>query len=117
MERWNRLHPDQEPRVPQVTSILSDATGPVIAVSDYIRAVPEQIARFVPAPFIALGTDGYGRSDDREALRAFFETDAPNVVITVLTELAAEGAIDRNVLVDAVKHYSLNTELDAPWTR
>ncbi|MEM7323909.1 MAG: pyruvate dehydrogenase (acetyl-transferring), homodimeric type [Actinomycetota bacterium] len=116
-ERWNRLHPDQEPMVPMVTQMLSDSTGPIVAVSDYIRAVPEQIARFVPTSFAALGTDGYGRSDDRTALRAFFETDAPNVVVMVLTQLAAEGAVDRQVLVDAVKHYGLDTGADAPWTR
>ena len=117
VERWNRYHPGEEPRVPQVTELLSEGPGPVIAVSDYIRAVPEQIARFVPGAFTALGTDGYGRSDDRPALRKFFETDAPNVVIAVLTELAAAEMIDRQVLVDAVAHYGIDTELDPPWTR
>ena len=89
----------------------------MIAVSDYIRAVPEQITRFVPSRFTALGTDGYGRSDDREALRAFFETDMRSLVVTVLTELAADGAVERQTLVDAVNHYGIDTEQSPPWTR
>jgi pyruvate dehydrogenase E1 component len=117
IERWNRFHPGAEPRTPLVTSLLSDTPGPVIAVSDYIRAVPEQIARFVPARFSVLGTDGYGRSDDRDALRSFFETDTPNVVISVLTELAHEGTIGRQVLVDAIAHYGIDADQTPPWTR
>lgn len=117
IERWNRYHPEAEPRTPLVTTLLADAPGPVVAVSDFIRAVPEQIAGFVPGRFTALGTDGYGRSDDREALRRFFETDSRNVVIAVLTELAADGKISRDVLVDAVKHYEIDPDLAPPWTR
>ena len=117
IERWNRYHPGAEARTPLVTSLLAETPGPVVAVSDYVRAVPEQISRFVPARFIALGTDGYGRSDDREALRAFFETDMPNVVITVLTELAHDGTVGRQTLVDAINHYGINTDQTPPWTR
>ncbi len=117
IERWNRLHPAAEPRTPLVTSLLADAPGPVVAVSDFIRAVPEQIARFIPNRFTALGTDGYGRSDDRPALRSFFETDAPNVVITVLTELAHAGEIGREKLVEAIEHYGIDTDTSPPWTR
>jgi pyruvate dehydrogenase E1 component len=117
IERWNRLHPEAEPRTPLVTSLLADAPGPVVAVSDFIRSVPEQIARFVPARFNALGTDGYGRSDDRQSLRKFFETDAPNLVLAVLTELANEGSLDRQVLIDAVKHYQIDPDQSPPWTR
>ncbi|MEL6982899.1 MAG: pyruvate dehydrogenase (acetyl-transferring), homodimeric type, partial [Actinomycetota bacterium] len=102
---------------PLVTSLLAAAPGPTVAVSDYVRSVPEQIARFVPGSFNVLGTDGYGRSDDRPALRSFFETDAPNVVITVLKELADEGTIDRQVVIDAVAHYDLGPDTGAPWTR
>ncbi len=117
IERWNRLHPEAEPRTSLVTSLLADAPGPVVAVSDFIRAVPEQIARFIPGRFTALGTDGYGRSDDREALRRFFETDARNLIVTVLTELANEGAIARETLVEAVNHYQIDPDLAPPWTR
>ncbi len=115
IERWNRLHPESEPRVPLVTSLLADCPGPVVAVSDYMRIVPEQIARFVPVRFTALGTDGYGRSDDRDTLRAFFETDAANVVVTVLHELAGDGEVDRSVLSEAIAHYGLDTDRPAPW--
>jgi pyruvate dehydrogenase E1 component len=117
IERWNRFHPGAEARTPLVTSLLSDTPGPVVAVSDFMRAVPEQIARFVPTSFTALGTDGYGRSDDRDALRSFFETDAPNLVIAVLTELAQDGTVGRQTLVDAVEHYGIDVDLSPPWTR
>jgi pyruvate dehydrogenase E1 component len=117
VERWNRFHPTEEPRVPLVTSLLAGTPGPVVAVTDYMRAVPEQVARFVPRRFSVLGTDGYGRSDDRPALRSFFETDGPNVVVAVLTELAAEGSIERQVLVDAIAHYDLAVDATPPWSR
>ncbi len=115
-ERWNRLHPADEPRTPEVTRLLADATGPIVAVSDFQRAVPEQIARFAPARFTALGTDGMGLSDTREALRSHFEIDMPNIVVTVLEQLAFEGVIDRSHLVDAIAHYGIETETPAPWT-
>jgi pyruvate dehydrogenase E1 component len=117
VERWNRFHPTEEPKVPLVTTLLADTPGPVVAVSDYMRSVPEQIARFVPKRFNVLGTDGYGRSDERPALRRFFETDAPNVVVAVLTELAAEGTVDRQVVADAISHYGLGSSDTPPWGR
>ncbi len=116
-ERWNRLHPLQELRHAEVTELLKDGPGPVVAVSDYIRAVPEMIARFIPRRFNVLGTDGYGRSDDREALRRFFEINTGNIVVTVLTELANTDQIDRSVVADAINHYQVATEDEAPWTR
>ncbi len=116
-ERWNRLNPGATPRVPLVTRLLQEAQGPVVAVSDYVRAVPEQIARFVPTPFTVLGTDGYGRSDTRESLRSFFETDAPNIVITVLGQLAAEGRIETSTVTQAIAHYGLDEAPSPPWTR
>ena len=78
-ERWNRLHPDQAGRTPRVTELLDDGDGPIVAVTDFMKAVPDQIARWIPAGrrFVPLGTDGFGRSDTREALRRHFETDAP----------------------------------------
>jgi pyruvate dehydrogenase E1 component len=116
-ERWNRLHPTEEPRVPLVTSLLADGVGPVVAVSDYVRAVPEQVGRFVPRPFNVLGTDGYGRSDDRPALRRFFETSTPHVVVAVLNELAEQGALGKDTVGEAIAHYEIDVDLDAPWTR
>jgi pyruvate dehydrogenase E1 component len=116
-ERWNRLHPTEAPRTPWVTEQLVGAQGPVVAVSDWMRSVPEQIARWVPRRFMPLGTDGFGRSDTREALRRFFETDAPSVVLTVLSELVAEGALVPAALTDAIGRYQIVTEEPAPWLR
>ena len=88
VERWNRLHPTETPRASIVSSLLGDDTTPVVAVTDFMRIVPEQIATAVPhRRFIALGTDGMGRSDTRDALRRFFETDAAHIVVAVLTSL------------------------------
>ncbi len=116
-ERWNRLNPTETQRTPVVTELLDDTPGPIVAVSDYVRAVPELIASFVPKRYVVLGTDGYGRSDTREALRSFFETDAPNIIVTVLSELAAAGEIDRQQVADAVAHYGLATDTAPPWER
>jgi pyruvate dehydrogenase E1 component len=92
-ERWNLLHPGVEPRVPYVTRLLGQAEGPVVAVSDFMRLVPDQIARWVPQGLTALGTDGYGRSDTRESLRRFFEIDAESVAAAAMAELAKRGTI------------------------
>ncbi len=116
VERWNRMHPTAEPRQALVSQLLGGGPGPVVAVSDFMRAVPEQIARFVPRPFTVLGTDGMGRSDTREQLRAFFETDAPNVVVTVLAKLAEEGRVDRQTVADAIAHYGIDADRDSSWT-
>src|SRR5207302_6321452 len=75
-ERWNRLHPGEAPHVPYMTRALEHAAGPVIAVSDFMKQVPDMIGRWIKPPFVPLGTDGFGRSDTREALRRHFETDA-----------------------------------------
>jgi pyruvate dehydrogenase E1 component len=92
-ERHNRRHPTEAPRTPYVTSVLEDAEGPVVAVSDFTKAVPDQIARWVREPFVSLGTDGFGRSDTREDLRRYFEIDAPHVVAAALHALALAGEI------------------------
>ena len=97
VERWNRLHPADEPRTAHVTDALGHSTGPIVAVTDFMKIVPEQIARFLPGrTFLPLGTDGMGRSDTREALRRHFEVDEGHVVVGVLAALAAEG-VDRAV--------------------
>jgi pyruvate dehydrogenase E1 component len=116
VERWNRLHPDQPPRTPLVTRKLQGAAGPVVAVSDYMRAVPDQISRWVPRRWASLGTDGYGRSDTRERLRRFFETDGPHVVLAVLHQLCAEGVVAPNVAADAVQRFGLSADGPPPWT-
>ena len=94
--------------MPMVTQRLGEGQGPVVAVTDYMTLVPDQIARWVPRRFIPLGTDGFGRSDTRESLRRFFETDAHSVISTVLSALTADGSLDPEVARDAVAHYDLN---------
>ncbi|MCP4247067.1 MAG: pyruvate dehydrogenase (acetyl-transferring), homodimeric type, partial [bacterium] len=115
VERWNRLHPGDARRVPFVTATL-EATGggPVVAVTDYMKMVPDQVARWVPGTFITLGTDGFGRSDTREALRRFFEVDTGHVVVAVLSGLAEQGRLDPSVVKDAIARYGIDPEVGDP---
>jgi pyruvate dehydrogenase E1 component len=111
VERWNRLHPTSAPRQADVTRLLADGAGPVVAVTDFMRIVPEQIARFVPnRSFVPLGTDGFGRSDTRSALRRHFEIDMPHVVVATLHALAQSGDVKPEVVADAIAHYGLDPE-------
>ena len=115
-ERWNRLHSPVVARVPLVTELLAETTGPVVAVTDFMKIVPEQIARFVPnRTFVPLGTDGMGRSDTREALRSFFEVDTPNIVVAVLSGLAAEGVVSQSVVAEAIAKYGLDPDRTDPY--
>ncbi|MHB1709795.1 MAG: pyruvate dehydrogenase (acetyl-transferring), homodimeric type [Acidimicrobiales bacterium] len=115
VERWNRLHPGESPRVPIVTDALSGSDGPVVAVTDFVRAVPDQISRFVPRHFTSLGTDGFGRSDTRETLRRFFEIDAAHIVVAVLEGLAAGGRIPVRRVVDAIDRCGIDPSSGDPW--
>jgi len=108
VDEWNRAHPEQPPRSPYVTRRLSDAPGPVIAVSDWMRAVPDQIASFVPGGWSSLGTDGFGRSDTRPALRRHFGVDAPSIVLRTLEELIARHEMDSSVRDKAIEVYGLD---------
>ena len=107
-EEWNLLHPTEEPRTPFVTRKLGDAPGPVVAVSDYMRAVPQQISRWVPQRFHALGADGFGFADTRPAARRFFKIDAESVVVQALAALAEEGEIGRDTVQKALDHYRID---------
>jgi pyruvate dehydrogenase E1 component len=107
-EEWNMLHPDAEPQVPYVTQVLGGAPGPVVAVSDWIRAVPDQIARWVPGPYSSLGTDGYGFSDTRAAARRFFHVDAESIALSVLSQLARRGEVKPEALGQAIEKYGLD---------
>ena len=109
-DRWNLLHPGETPKVPYVTQALGQAEGPVVAVSDYMRLVPDQIARWVPQGLTPLGTDGYGRSDTRAALRRFFEVDAESVAVTALAELARRGTVPADVPKKAIAELGLDPE-------
>ena len=108
IERWNRLNPDKGQKISHIESAIIDTDSPIIASTDYMKSFPEQIARFLPNKFIALGTDGYGRSDSREALRSFFEVDRYYIVIAALTELVNTKKIDSSILLKAIKKYQLD---------
>jgi pyruvate dehydrogenase E1 component len=109
-ESHNLLHPEEEPRTPYVTSALAGAGSdtPVVAVSDWIRSVPDQISRWVPGSYTSLGTDGFGFSDTRPAARRFFHVDAESITLAVLAELARSGAVDRSLPAQAIAKYKLD---------
>jgi len=115
-ERWNRLHPGEAPQVPWVTERLGGGQGPVVAVTDYVKMLPDMVGRWVPRRYVPLGTDGFGRSDARDALRRFFEVDAPSVVVAVLSELAAGGAVDSALVADAITRFDIDPETPNPST-
>jgi pyruvate dehydrogenase E1 component len=111
-EQHNLLHPDDR-RTPYVTTALEGAAGPVVAVSDWMRAVPDAISRWVPGDWTSLGTDGFGRSDTRAALRRHFRIDPESIAVSVLSELARRGEIDAAVPQKAVEQYDLRSD-DVP---
>mgnify|MGYP001158633413 FL=1 len=115
-ERHNLLHPEDPVRVPFVTRQLGGGTGPVVAVTDFMRSVPDQISRWVGRDYASLGTDGFGRSDTRERLREHFEVSAQHIVVCVLTRLVALGRCEHLVVSDAIKRYGLVTDLTDPWS-
>jgi pyruvate dehydrogenase E1 component len=108
IEEWNLLNPGESPRTPYLTEVLADVDGPVVAVSDYMRAVPLQIARWVPADYRVLGTDGFGFADTRAAARRFFHVDAESVVVQALQALADAGEIDPGRVKEAADRYRID---------
>lgn len=108
--RWNRLHPDHPPRTAYVASLLDPTEGPIVAASDWIKAVPDQIAPFVQRRLVSLGTDGFGMSDTREVMRRHFEVDAESIVIAVLHELARDGAISPSTVASALRDLDIDPE-------
>jgi pyruvate dehydrogenase E1 component len=113
-EEHNLLHPDVEPRTPYVTRALADAGGPVVAVSDFMKAVPDLISRWVPGDWTSLGTDGFGLSDTRAALRRHFHVDAESVVVATLRALARRGQVPGGVPADAARKYAIGDVTAAP---
>ena len=109
-ERWNMLHPLETPRVPYVAACLKDAPGVLVAASDYVKAMPDSIDRWLPRPLTALGTDGFGRSESRAALREFFEVDHRYVVVATLAALARDGKLASSVVDEAIKALNINPE-------
>jgi pyruvate dehydrogenase E1 component len=114
-ERWNRLHPEAEPRKSWVERCLANTSGPIVAATDYMRTVPDLIRTWTPRRYVTLGTDGYGRSDTRAALRRFFEVDRHHVTVAALKALADEGSAERAVVAEAIASYGLGTENPNPW--
>ena len=114
-ERWNTLHPGDEPRSTWIQSSLEGRPGPVIAATDYMRSYADQIRPWVSAPYRVLGTDGFGRSDYRKTLRSFFEVDRHHVALAALTELAKAGEVDADAPAKAIESYGIDTEPPAPW--
>ena len=116
VERWNRLHPSQEPRRSHLEEQLS-GDAPVVAATDYVRAYPQLIASYLGAPFVALGTDGFGRSDQRSVLRRYFEVDRYHIVVAALAVLADQGLVDRAKVSAGIQKYGLDTSSAPPWSR
>ncbi len=113
-DRWNRLHPAEPPRVPYVTQVLGADGGPVIAATDWMASLPQGIEPWVPATFVALGTDGFGRSDTRESLRAFFEVDAAHIAAAAMVALARDGAISGDEAAAAISALGIDPEKADP---
>ncbi|MEO0616363.1 MAG: pyruvate dehydrogenase (acetyl-transferring), homodimeric type [Pseudomonadota bacterium] len=116
VERWNQLHPDEAPRKSYLDTALAGRSGPFVAATDYMKIVPDQIQRWIPGSFISLGTDGFGRSDSRKALREFFEVDRRYIVVTTLKALADEGALDQSTVAEAIEKYGIDPDRPDPVT-
>ena len=114
--RWNILHPDKRGKSSYVGECMKSENGPVIAISDYVKLVAEQIAPYINCPFVALGTDGFGRSETREELRRFFEVNRFYIVMTALDALSRENKIDKSVVKSAIDKYKIDPEKPNPVT-
>jgi len=115
-ERWNLLHPTEKPRVPHVSQCLADAPGVLVAATDYLKALPNLVSQWMPRRLASLGTDGFGRSETRPALRNFFEVDARFITLAALHELFREGKIQASVVQKAIKDLEIDTEKLDPLT-
>ncbi len=109
-DRWNRLHPTDEARVPYITQCFDGQTGPVIAATDYVQLYADKVRKWIPARYEVLGTDGFGRSDTRAQLRKHFEVNAVHIVVTALKALADEGGIDAVTVAEAIDKYGIDPE-------
>jgi pyruvate dehydrogenase E1 component len=113
-ERWNLLHPAEPPREPYVATCLKDAPGVFVAASDYVKALPDSIDRWLPRPLTSLGTDGFGRSENRTSLRDFFEVDYRYVIVATLAALARDGVLDSAVVQQAIEAHNINRDKPNP---
>ncbi len=110
VERWNRLHPAESPRVPYVSQVLGPDGGPIVAATDWMRALPDMVSRWLPSSYVSLGTDGFGRSDTREALRDLFEIDPRHIAVATLAELARAGDLPASKVAAAIKELDIDPE-------
>src|SRR5205807_2969050 len=110
VDRYSMLNPTEPPRVSYVEKLLAKEEGPFIAASDYMKSVPEMISRWVPGGLFPLGTDGFGRSDNRTALRRFFEVDAESITVGVLSRLAQQGQIEFAQVAKAIQELNIDPE-------
>jgi pyruvate dehydrogenase E1 component len=115
-DRWNRLHPAEKPRVPYVSQCLEGAEGVLVAATDYLKTLPNMIGKWLPRRLASLGTDGFGRSESRQALREFFEVDSRFIVLATLHELQQEGLIEKCVVEKAIVDLGINPEKPNPVT-
>ncbi|MBI2930137.1 MAG: pyruvate dehydrogenase (acetyl-transferring), homodimeric type [Planctomycetes bacterium] len=114
-DRWNMLHPEKPPRAPYVASTIGRAEGPIVAVSDYLRLLPDMIARWLPDRFFALGTDGFGRSDTRAALRRHFEIDAESIAVATLWQISKRGLVPASEVTRAIREFGISEDRLEPW--
>ncbi len=114
VERWNMLHPNESPKIPYVTSAFEGNDGVIVAASDYVKALPDSIAKWFPKNIVSLGTDGFGRSEGRSALREFFEVDAKSIALATLYALAKDGKIKMTTVQKAIKELDINPEKANP---
>jgi pyruvate dehydrogenase E1 component len=110
IERWNRLHPVEPAKKPYVQQVLEGTEGPIVAASDYMKIVQEQIAPWLPGRFVSLGTDGFGRSENRAYLRKHFENDAASIVVAALSRLSREGKFDAKKAAKAIAEMNVDPE-------
>jgi pyruvate dehydrogenase E1 component len=115
-ERWNMLHPSEEPQVPYISSYLKDEAGVFVIATDYVKALPNSVSRWFPSTPVSLGTDGFGRSEARAELRDFFEVDARYIVISALTKLMQVGEIEKDVVQKAIADFGINVDKPDPMT-
>jgi pyruvate dehydrogenase E1 component len=114
VDRWNRLHPAGAPRKPYVSTVLGPKGGPIVAATDWMKALPDLVRPWIDAPFVTLGTDGFGRSDTRDSLRAYFEIDPPSIAAAALSALARAGDITPAAAAEGIAQLGIDTEKADP---
>jgi len=114
VERWNRLHPDEGEQQPYIRQVMDQTEGPIIASTDYMKVVPDQLAPWLGGRLVSLGTDGFGRSDNRQHLRKHFEINAESIVIATLSKLARQGNFDAKQAAQAIEELGVDAEAGDP---